>query len=79
MPPINTRQDFTAFVKELHSDLKANPDEWENTTLETFLEALAAYAEDIQGYYDNRQPGTDADAPRWQTFADMLRGASVYE
>lgn len=76
MSPINTRKDFTAFVKELHSDLKANPNQWENTTLETFLEALSAYAEDIQGYYDNRQPANEAS---WQTFADMLRGASGYE
>jgi hypothetical protein len=45
----------------------------------THFPALSAYAEDIQGYYDNMQPGIDADIPSWQTFADVIRGAKIYE
>jgi hypothetical protein len=39
---IQSRADFVAFVAELEADLKSYPNEWENPTLETFLEALGA-------------------------------------
>ena len=45
---IESRADFVAFVAELETDLKSHPDEWENLTLETFLEALGAWAEGIR-------------------------------
>lgn len=44
-----------------------------------FLEALGRYAEDIQGYYDNNKQSISADVPSWQTFANMLKGATLYE
>lgn len=56
-----------------------NPDGWENKTLDTFLEALSAYTEDIQGYYDNMEKSVNADEPSWQTFADIFKGATMYE
>lgn len=57
----------------------ANPENWENTTLPDFLEALSAYAEDIQGYYDNMKLNVNADKSEWSTFADIFRGATIYE
>nr|WP_202909376.1 hypothetical protein [Chitinophaga rupis] len=60
-------------------DLKKHPENWENNNLESFLEALSAYAEDIQGYYDNTQQSINAEEASWQVFADMFKGAVVYE
>lgn len=34
-----------------------------------FLEALATYTEDIQGYYNN----INANIPAWSTFADIFK------
>ena len=50
-----------------------------NNKLEIFLEAISSYAEDIQGYYDNMKTGVNADVPAWQTFADIFKGATMYE
>lgn len=44
-----------------------------------FLEALSAYTEDIQGYYDNLKQNINADKPDWQTFSDIFKGAKIYE
>jgi hypothetical protein len=40
---------------------------------------MTRYTEDIQGYYDNTKQNVNADQPDWQTFADIFRGASIYE
>jgi hypothetical protein len=56
-----------------------NPESWENKTLLDFLEALSAYTEDIQGYYDIMKLNVNADKPDWSTFADILKGSKIYE
>ena len=76
---INSRASFIEFIESLHADLLQNKEKWQNSTLETFLETLAQYAMDIQGYYDYAAPGINADNPSWKVFADMLVGASIYE
>ncbi|MFD2566371.1 DUF7660 family protein [Pseudotenacibaculum haliotis] len=74
-----TKEQFTDELKELCQDLKENPSNWENRTLESYLEALIAYTEDVQGYYDNMKTGTNANIPTWENFLTILKGASVYE
>lgn len=76
---ITDRKSFSQFLEVLREDLINNPDGWENKTLPDFLEALATYTEDIQGYYDNTNANIDADVPSWSTFADIFKGAKVYE
>jgi hypothetical protein len=73
------RADFIKFIEFLRKDLAVNSDEWENKTLDDFLEALASYAEDIQGFYDNTKQQINADEPSWKLFADILKGAKIYE
>jgi hypothetical protein len=60
-------------------DLLDNLENWENKTLPRFLEALNAYTEDIQGYYDNMKLNVNADKPNWSLFADIFKGARIYE
>lgn len=47
--------------------------------LSDFLESMIAYAEDIQGYYDNMKMNIDADEASWENFSKILEGARVYE
>jgi hypothetical protein len=76
---VTDRQSFISFLDLLRQDFLQNPDNWENKTLDTFLEALGAYANDIQGYYGNTGQEVNADEPSWQTFADIFKGATMYE
>tara|TARA_R110000737_G_scaffold353175_1_gene402920 strand:- start:4827 stop:5054 length:228 start_codon:yes stop_codon:yes gene_type:complete len=74
-----TRIEFIEFLKEFRKDLEVNKSNWENRTLENFLEAMEAYTADVQGYYDNMKMDIDADKPTWENFKTILQGASVYE
>ncbi|MEK6478103.1 hypothetical protein WJR50_11230 [Catalinimonas sp. 4WD22] len=74
-----TRTEFIEFLKGFLNDLEMNKTEWENKTLEDFLEAMIAYTKDVQGFYDNMNLNINADIPTWENFKTILEGASVYE
>lgn len=76
---VTDRKSFAAFLVLLRQNLIDHPEEWENKNLPDFLDALASYTEDIQGYYDNTQQDINADEPSWDTFATIFQGAKVYE
>ncbi|MCE7038736.1 hypothetical protein [Dyadobacter sp. CY312] len=76
---VSDRQSFIKFLDLLRHDFLNNPESWENKSLPNFLEALSAYTEDIQGYYDNTKQYINADKPDWSTFADIFKGAKIYE
>ena len=73
------RQSFIKFLSLLHNSYQRNKADWENVDLDSFLEAMARYAQDIQGYYDNTNQKVDANTPSWKIFADILLGAKIYE
>ena len=75
---IRTRADLIAFLQELHQDHRDNPQAWENNTLERFLEALAAWTQDMDGCYLNQKLPAP-EQPEWKTFAHMLIAATMYE
>lgn len=76
---IESKKDFEDFLRQFRQDLKSNANDWENLTLEDFLEALQAYTEDIEGYYKNMNIPFDDKRPTWKVFAHLLLGAKVYE
>jgi len=76
---VTDRQSFIKFLDLLRKDFLDNPESWENKKLPDFLEALSSYTEDIQGYYDNMKLNVNADKPNWSTFADIFKGAKIYE
>ena len=76
---IKTKKDFEFFLEKLYSSLKSNPENWENITLEDFLEALTAYTKDLEGYYKNWNISHDTEKPSWKMFSDILLGARIYE
>jgi hypothetical protein len=76
---IETKKDFEEFLKLLRLDFETNPDDWENNTLEEFLESLQAYTKDVEGYFKNMNIPFDEKRPTWKIFAQLLLGAKVYE
>ena len=76
---VTDRASFIKFINSLQNEFKADPKAWENHTLDSFLQALEAYTTDLQGYYDNIHPDINADIPSWRIFADILKGATIYE
>ena len=72
-PPqsVTSKTEFIQFVAELRQDLAQNPTEWENPTLERFLEAMAAWLQDTR-----QRPAEDLS---WHFLAQLLIAASSYE
>lgn len=73
-----SKADFLQFMAALQQDLADDSPQWENRTLADYLEALARWVEDMEGYYHN----TGQEMPRhvsWQVFANILQAASIYE
>jgi hypothetical protein len=75
---LQSREDFAAFVRALAADLQKNPDQWENPDLPAFLEAMSAWVEDTEKYYQNREERMP-DQPSWRTLGQILLAARVYE
>ena len=64
---MKTRDDALETPNKLQDDLLANPDAWENPTLERYLEAMTAWLGDVK-----REPS-------WELICDMLEAAKIYE
>jgi hypothetical protein len=76
---VASRDDFVRFLQELIANLRNHPEEWENTTLDQYLDAVYGAAMDIDGYYKNFGINLDANVPSWRVFAEILLTARVYE
>ncbi|MFC7220522.1 hypothetical protein ACFQLX_20510 [Streptomyces polyrhachis] len=50
---VDSREALAAHVLALRDDLLARGAEWENATIESYLEALAAWIKDSPGWYRN--------------------------
>jgi hypothetical protein len=75
---VESREELAAFVGSLRKDLDANREEWENPTLESFLEAMESWIEAMDGYYLNKGEASP-ESPTWQTFALILHASKIYE
>ena len=75
---IKSKDDFTAFVGLLQQDFQNNTAEWENKTLDTYLEAIQRYTEDLDGYFMNQNVPVPENVP-WKVFAVILLAAKMYE
>ncbi|ETX07082.1 MAG: hypothetical protein ETSY2_13265 [Candidatus Entotheonella gemina] len=75
---IQTRDEFVIFVHHLLQDLHERPEQWKNASLEAYLEAVASWVQDMDGYYRNR----GEKAPKhltWQHLGEILLAAKIYE
>jgi hypothetical protein len=74
---VRTRDDFVAFVRDLAAASATAPEAWENLTLPRYLDALAKWVEDCEGFYGERNERVPEVA--WTAVAQMLTAATVYE
>jgi hypothetical protein len=73
-----SRDDFVAFARSLRADLEDDPTQFENADLGTYLGAIAAWVEDMDGYFQNiGRP--EQSVPSWRLFAQILSAAAQYE
>ncbi|BDU51674.1 DUF7660 family protein [Haliovirga abyssi] len=75
---IRNKKDFIEFVRQLRMDFKENKEEWENDTLENYLEAFQAAIEAMDNYYINNKLEIPKNVP-WNIFAEILETAKYYE
>ncbi|WML58103.1 hypothetical protein [Neobacillus sp. PS2-9] len=75
---VKSRADLIKFIKHLRMDLQSNRAEWENITLEDYLEAMEAWVNDMEGYYLNTNHPVPKQ-PSWKTIADILYASGMYE
>ncbi len=73
------KKEFVKFMDLLIKDYERNYGVWQNLTIEDFLYAIQNYAEDIAGYYKNTNQKINPNEPSWKVFADILKGARIYE
>lgn len=73
------KSEFIQFIENLKTDFIENKEQWENNTIEDYLEAVSRYTEDIDGYYKNTNQEIDLEKVDWKIFADVLKGSSIYE
>jgi len=78
-PTIRSRDELIGHLFNLLDDHDACGDQWHNRNIYTFLQAMAAWLNDCDGYYMNTGQSVDVEQPTWQLFADALAAASVYE
>ncbi|MGC0375949.1 DUF7660 family protein [Streptomyces sp. SAI-229] len=75
---VGSRESLVAFVRALHRSHAEEGHSWENADLASFLEALAAWIDDADGWYSNAGRNLPADGD-WSFFARALRAATTYE
>ena len=75
---VATPTDVANIIEQMTADLQAHPSEWENHTLERFLEALACYLPSQQQVYINNGEPYPV-TPTWKLFAEALVAATGYE
>jgi hypothetical protein len=75
---VDSRDDLAAWIDYLRQDYVSNADTWENRDLPTYLEAMAAWLRDMDGYYS--RTGLDPQAPpTWRQIGEILLAAKMYE
>lgn len=74
---IETREDFSQFAQLLTQNYKKRRGEWENDKLDRYLEAVAGFSSEFDGYV--RNTGSSAAENPWRLLASVLLAAKVYE
>ena len=75
---VRSRDDLVASIRTLRKRIAAEPHRFENTTLDDYLEALAAWIADMDGWSRNHGEVMPDDAT-WRHVARMLTAAAHYE
>ena len=75
---VGTKEEFEGFLDKVLIDYSQNSESWENPDLPRFLEALQAWLQSCDGYYQNQQIDIASVNP-WRQIADAVAAARIYE
>jgi hypothetical protein len=73
-----SREELVKFLGEMADSIDEEPERWQNSNLPDFLNAWAAWLEDMDGFFLNRGEIVPT-SPSWQLIAQMLLAARTYE
>lgn len=75
---VSSKEDFEKFLELLILDFKENQNEWENNTVESYLEGILSWVEDMDGYFENNNVEKPENI-NWNFLANILYAAKIYE
>jgi len=67
------KDSFLDFLSALQANYKNNKEQWENQSIDMFLDAIKSWLEDYDG------TDVDLDNPGWHSLAVMLYMGKIYE
>ena len=75
---IKSKDEFVSFLLKMKEDKIYYDSEWENKSIESYLEAIASWTEDMDGYFSNMNlnPPKDID---WAFIAMLFYVGKIYE
>jgi hypothetical protein len=76
---VDTRGDLAAFLAVLAADIQADRIRIENEDVGSFVEAMAAWLNDADGYYLATEGKECPATPSWKTIADLVMAGTMYE
>lgn len=75
---IKNRDEFIEFVKDLARYLEVHPCDQSELNVKPYLYSIAAWANDMDGYYQNHGEKPPIE-PTWRTMGEVLLAALYYE
>ena len=73
---LQTRNDFVQFVRLLVESFREPGAPWENSSMESFLSALALAASNLEDYYESAdEAARNVASPNWEAIAGLLFSA----
>lgn len=75
---VGSREEFTAFLGLLAKDYRTHPQEWENGSVESLLEGIQSWVEDMDGYYENMNVPMPKEID-WHFIATLFYAGKLYE
>jgi hypothetical protein len=75
---VKTKEDFIKFLGMLALDYKNNTEQWESKGVESYLESIKSWVEDMEGYYKNKKLDVPTNID-WNFFANVFYVGKIYE
>jgi hypothetical protein len=75
---VHDKATLITYLKELSLNFRESPQDWENRDVSAYLDAAAAWIEDMDGFFVNRNEPVP-ESPSWRLIAQVLTAAKMYE
>ena len=75
---VQNRETFLNFLGMLAKDFDTNTQNWERSTIDSYLESIKSWVEDMDGYYMNTEQEVPKDI-NWNFIATLFYVGKIYE